>query len=475
MISLFITAILLFNYFVWFYYGFVNLIYTGLLCIALVVVLRHIRRIRYAPLRELLYSSEMPPVSILIPAFNEGDIVIRTVRSAMEMDYPFFDVIVLNDGSDDHTLEQLIDAYKLKKIDLVYREFIKTEAVRGFYYNREIPNLLVVDKARGGKPDALNCGINISQNPYFCSIDADTIVEPQALLRLMSSVVASSKPVVACGGVVRVMNGVKLRGAFIERIGLPKSFLANFQIVEYLRGFLFGRVGLDFLNATLILSGAFSLFQKSAVLAVGGYACDIVCEDMELVVRLHRHYRKEKLPYLINFVTDPICWTEVPEKIRTLAKQRRRWHLGLLQSIVRHRGVLFNPRYGSLGLSVMPYYLFVEAFSPLVEILGYIAVIGAYVFGLINYEFFVLFLILAVFYGIFLSVAGVFLEEITYRRYPGWEHLFLLLVFGVLENFGYRQMNSFWRVQAFFQFLIGWRKWELSREQPKKGARQRAQ
>jgi cellulose synthase/poly-beta-1,6-N-acetylglucosamine synthase-like glycosyltransferase len=232
----------------------------------------------------------------------------------------------------------VIDAFSLKKIDRVYRTFLETKAVKGFYYNLETPNLLVIDKEQGGKADALNCGINVSRSPYFCSLDADSLLEKDALIRVMTPLIDSNVPVIASGGVVRVINGLRLTdGITIEEISLPDDTLLMFQIVEYIRGFLFGRVGWDSLRSLLILSGTFSLFQKASVVEVGGFMVGNLAEDMDMVVRLHRHMLKKKKPYRIRFVSDPICWTEAPNNFKMLGRQRRRWHLGLIQTIFQNR------------------------------------------------------------------------------------------------------------------------------------------
>ncbi|NWF75585.1 MAG: glycosyltransferase [Nitrospirae bacterium] len=455
-----LSLILGFNYFVGIYYGIVNSVYSVLLTISLFVILRYIKRIKYSAIRDFSYSPETPPISILIPAHNEENVITRMVKSALSMNYPFFDVIVINDDSTDNTLSNLINTFNLTKIDVVYRNILKTNPVRGFYYNPAFPKLLVIDKEKGGKADSLNCGINVSRNPYFCSVDADSILEKDALIRLMTPVMESTTPVVACGGVVRILNGVEIKNGEIIEIKLPRCHLIMFQIVEYLRAFLFGRVGWDAVNSILILSGTFSLFNKATVIAVGGYNKKHVSEDMELIVKLHRYHRKHKKPYRIKFISDPICWSEAPDNLKMLGRQRRRWHVGLMQSIMEHKGIIFNPRYGSLGLLIFPYYLFFEMMGPIVELVGYIVVPLSFIFGIINIDYFILFLILAIFYGVFLSTIGIFLEEITYKRYPKWSDLFKLLLFGILENFGYRQINSFWRFQAIFRYIFRIKKWE---------------
>jgi len=447
-----------------FHYGVVNLIYTILLVISTVAILRHIIRIRYAPFKDFVTSPETPPISVLVPAYNEENVIVRTIQSTLGMDYPYFEVIVINDGSTDGTLDTLIRTFKLRKIDRVYRNVLKTVPVRGFYFSPEIPNLLVVDKENSGKSDSLNCGINISSTPYFCTLDADSVLEENALIKLMTPILESTVPVVACGGVVRTLNGVSVKDGRVSKIDLPKSRLAMFQVAEYIRAFLFGRVGLNVVNSTLILSGAFSLFRKDAIIGIGGYRKESISEDMELVTRLHRIGIEKKTPYSIQFISDPVCWTEVPESMKMLARQRRRWYLGLLQTMVQNRDTLFRPKYGRFGWVCLPYYLVVELLSPLVEMLGYIIVPISWMLGMINTEFMVLFLMLSIFYGIFLSTASIYLEEVTYRRYPRWSHLARLLLYGVLENFGYRQINSFWRFQAFWKYVFGERKWEYVRK-----------
>ena len=343
----------------------------------------------------------------------------------------------------------------------MYREFLRTIPVKAFYAGEDTPNLLVIDKEQSGKSDSLNCGVNASRCPYFCSVDADSLLEKDALIRVMTPVIESSVPVVACGGVVRVLNDIRLKDEItIGSIELSSKSLVLFQIVEYLRGFLFGRVGWDVLNSLLILSGTFSLFNKQTIIECGGFKVGNVSEDMEMIVRLHRFKRRQKKPYRIRFISDPICWTEVPESVRMLARQRRRWHLGLIQSIAENREMFLNPRFGAIGMIVVPYYVFFEILGPVVEISGYFIVFLSWIIGLLSFKFLLLFLTLAILYGVFLSTAGIFLEELTYRRYPRWRHLFRLLLYGVLENFGYRQMNAFWRLQAGFNYLFYRHHWE---------------
>jgi cellulose synthase/poly-beta-1,6-N-acetylglucosamine synthase-like glycosyltransferase len=450
-----------FNYFIGFYYATLNTFYTILLLLSFLATVEYLKYLRFYNFQELKLYPQLPPVSVIIPVYNEEEVILRTIHSALSLDYPYFEIIVVNDGSTDETWKILTERFQLKKLPFfIYRKTLQTAEVKGVYRSLVYPNLLVVDKERGGKFDALNCGLNLAQYPYVCTVDADTVLEVDSLLRLGRKILESEVPVLALGGVVRVLNGVKLEESKVASIELPKKALPIFQIVEYIRGFLFGRLGWERLNGTLILSGAFSLFNREALLQVGGFNNLTVTEDFEIVLRLHKHFREKKEDYYIGFLPDPGCWTEVPETLGELSKQRRRWHLGLLQTLWFYKRMFFNPKYGRIGCLVMPFYFF-EAVGAVVETLGYPIVFLCYFFGILSFEFLVLFLTLAIGYGIFLSVGGIFLEEMSFKRYPRWSQVLRLLLYGIAENLGYRQITSFFRFQATLQFLLGYKKWEV--------------
>lgn len=429
--------------------------------IAIGSTLRHLRRIQYGGYRDIAESAMTPPVSILVPAYNEEHTVVENVRALLSLDYPSHEIIVINDGSTDGTLKRLIDGFGLKPIDLIYRPLIKTRPVKGFHVNPAIPNLTVIDKENSGKADSLNAGINMARSPYFCCVDADTVLEKDALLRLIRPVIESRDQVVACGGILRIANGCTIQKGQIRNVALPPDLLSRLQIVEYLRAFLFGRASWSAFNGLMVIAGAFSLFHKKSVREVGGYSLNTVSEDMELVVRLHRIMRKRKAPYRIVFVSDPIGWTEVPTNIRMLRRQRMRWHMGLAESLFMNIRMLLNPNYGRIGLLSMPYQFFIELIGPLIEVIGYIVVFLSFWTGLIDTRLFVFFLFLAFLYGVFLSAGAVLLEEITYRRYPGWSDMFRLLFTAVLENIGYRQLISWWRVRALLHRISKPRRWDV--------------
>ncbi len=449
-----------FNYIVLAYFGVANLVYLFLLIVASIVVIRHMRRLKYGRYQEELHSSIALPVTMIIATYNEEQNIADTVKALLRLDYPDFEVLVVDDGSEDNTLTRLIEVFALERIDLVYRSLVPTKAVKAFYVNPSIPNLTIVAKEHGGKADSLNVGANVSRSPYICSVDADSILEEKAITRLMRTVIEDPDTIMATGGIVKILNGCVVRGGRIEELKLPTDSLSRFQIVEYIRSFLFGRAGWSAINALLIISGTFSVINKRALTAIGGYTTRTVTEDMDLILSLHRYFIEAGKRYKIHFVPDPVCWTEAPQTFKMLARQRRRWHLGLMQSLLCHKKMLFNPKYSTVGLFAMPYQFIIELFGPVVEIAGYVIVTLCFFLGLVDSRFFVLFLTMAILIGVLLSTGAILLEEMTYMRYPKIKDFLILLLYGVLENFGYRQINSFWRTQAVIKKLFGSKKWE---------------
>ena len=457
--GLLISAVVGFNLFVLWYFIILNGIYLILFLASLAEVMRYLRRTFSSDYQQILTSEMTWPISILVPAHNEEKTIVATVRSLLMLNYGQFEIIVVNDGSTDETLKRLVEAFELRRMDKVYRRSIATRPVRGVYGSLLQTGLIVLDKERGGKADALNAGINLSRYPLFCSVDADSVIEEDALLKVVKPFMEHPEEMIAVGGIVRCINGCEVTDGRVTKIRLPQRALPTMQVVEYLRAFLTGRIGWSVLRSLLIISGAFGLYKKSEVIEVGGYDHFTDTEDLELVVQLHENLRRKKKKYRIVFVPDPVCWTEVPTTWRVLSRQRNRWHRGMLQTFARHKSGFFNPRFGGIGLFAYPYYLLFETFGPLVEVLGYVTVLASYLLGILNFEFFLLFFILAVLYGVFLSVAAILMEEISFRRYPAWEDLLRLLLYGILENFGYRQILAVFKVRAFWDFLHRRRQW----------------
>jgi cellulose synthase/poly-beta-1,6-N-acetylglucosamine synthase-like glycosyltransferase len=421
--------------------------------------LRVFREVRRPDQRRLLRSPLTPPVTVLAPAFNEEANVVENVRSLLMLDYPLFEVVLVNDGSKDRTLGKLVDAFDLRRSARSFEHVLRCKPIRGIYESPTYPNLVVVDKENGGKADALNAGLNLSLYPIFCAIDADSILEPDALLRLVRPFVDAPGVTIAAGGVVRVANGSEIYSGRVHRVLLPRRALPLIQIVEYLRAFLFGRMGWSAGNTLLVISGAFGLFEKRAAIAAGGYATDSVGEDMELVVRMHRQRRERRQPYRIGFVPDPICWTEVPESLRVLRRQRTRWQRGLIDTLLRHRAMIGRPRYGTVGMIALPGFFMFELLAPLVEMSGYLLLPVLWARGLLNPSVAGTFFVLAMLYTVLVSALAVLLEDIAFRRYASVRDLGRLLIAALLENFGFRQLTVWWRVRAFWEYFRGDLSW----------------
>lgn len=422
-----------------------------------------IARRRASQLPELdasvLAEQRTPPISVIAPAFNEEQTIVDSVRAFLQLEYPHHQVLVVNDGSTDQTLQKLVEEFDLEKIELIIRRDIDTEAIRAIYQSRKDARLFVVDKENGGKADALNVGINTSRLPLICCADADTIVTRKALLRMVEPFLYDPRGVVAVGGTVRLANGCQFRHGVLQQVNVPRSWLARFQIIEYLRGFLFGRMGLNRLGGNLIISGAFGLFKREAVVAVGGYARDSVGEDMEVVVKLQRHILEEKPPRKIVHISDPIAYTEAPETLELLGNQRDRWHRGMADTMWRHKAMLLNPKYGRVGTLVYPAYLLFELFGPVIELFGYFWFVAGLIFGFVDLNFAILFLIAAFWLGAMMSVQALLIDNWGFNLFRGARPRLTLLAAAVFENLGYRQLTLWFRIRGLLKYMVGEKSW----------------
>ncbi len=435
------------------YFAVAVLIYFILLATSAHEVIRQGRAARHADLDELLVSPLTPAIAIIAPAYNEGAGIAQSVRSLLALRYPNHEVIVVNDGSCDDTLDILKREFALRPIDALYHASVPCRPVRGVYISPLEPALTVVDKENGGKADALNCGLNVARASLFCSIDADSLLEPDALLRVVRPFVDDPEGVAAVGGIVRIANDVSVERGSLTTIRLPSRALPMFQVIEYMRAFLAGRAGWSALNSLLIISGAFGLFRRDLVLDVGGYTVGCHGEDAELVTRMHRRLRELRRPYKMVFLSDPVCWTEAPETMRVLRRQRRRWHRGLGETLRLHRDMFLRPRYGSVGSLAYPYFFFIELLSPIVEATGYVTLPLACLLGALDPRMALALLGVALVYGLVLSIGALALEEYRHHRYPSWRDLVRLCAFTLAESFGYRQLTVLWRLEGLLDLL----------------------
>jgi len=411
----------------------------------------------------------LPPISIIAPAFNEEPTIIDSVNSLLNLKYPDYELIVVNDGSKDNTLEKLISYYALEKVDTVVEYKLKTMPVRGIYLNKSQPKLIVVDKENGGKADSLNTGINMSSKQYFCGIDADSLLETDSLLKLTSLIIDQEVECPALGGNVFPINGCSVERGMVSALKIPEDSLAIWQTIEYVRAFMAGRLGWAYIDSLLIISGAFGLFKKQRVIETGGYLTssgkyhkDTVGEDMELVVRLSRYMIENKKKFKVNYSYNANCWTQVPESYKILKGQRDRWHRGLIDIMTFHKKIIGNPTYRRMGLIGFPYFFIFEMMGPLVEIQGYVMVVLAAIFGLLNAKIALLLFITTIFMGVLISISSILLLEIA-EGYFTIKEVFVLIFYAIIENFGPRQWVSLWRVGGYINSLKkpkGWGKME---------------
>ncbi len=457
------------NHALFFYYLASNLAYLAMLVVALWTSAAHLRHLESVRFDWIKGSPMVPPITLLVPAHNEESFICTAVRNLLELDYPELEVIVINDGSSDNTLPAMQKEFRLRQVRAVYVPQVKSAPIRGLYRSDIDVRLLVLDKEpAGSKADAINAGLNAAISPYVCVVDADSVLERDALLRIMVPVLADPNRVIAAGGIVRVLNGSEIEGGRIRRVRLARKSIEVIQVVEYLRAFLIGREAWARGNMLMIVSGAFGVFRTDLVRAVGGYRAFAIGEDFDLVARLHRYLLDKRAHYRIEFVPDPVCWTEVPSDLRSLARQRARWHKGLLDVLWPNRDMLFRPRYGRIGCLALPYLWLFELLAPVIEITGFVTVLLAAAFGALSWTFFLQFLLFGYGFATVISIGSVLQEELTYKRYNDWQDVARLVSYCFVEHFPYRQMHMIWRLQGLWQYFRGDMAWRpLKRQGPK--------
>lgn len=405
---------------------------------------------------EILRSRSALPISIIVPAYNEANTIRESVMALLALHYPDLRIIVVNDGSSDATADTMVKAFNMTETYVVREtETITHKPIRQIYRSHIYPSLLFIDKENGKKADAINVGLTCVRTPLFCVIDADSLLEPTALLKAVRPFMETSDNVIAVGGTVGIVNGCKVENGQVTDYKLPKNFLARLQVVEYIRAFLMARLAASRKGSLAIISGAFGIFRRDIAVAVGGYDTTTVGEDMELVLKMHRMMLETKTPYAVRYVPEPVCWTEAPESFKFLSNQRTRWQRGALECLSRHRKMLFNPRYGRLGMITLPTFLLTDLISPIAEILGYMLMIIFVLLGWLDIRFFIVITGLIFSYGVLISVLSLLLEQDEIERFTHPKDLFFVLVTAIVENFGFRQICSIWRIRGLIQHFRG--------------------
>jgi cellulose synthase/poly-beta-1,6-N-acetylglucosamine synthase-like glycosyltransferase len=414
---------------------------------------RAIRRRSWAWHEEAFASPLTPGISIVVPAFNEETVILESVRSLLAQRYSLFEVVVVDDGSTDATARTLVDAYGLRRVTPAPRNRLRYEPVTEMYRAAAPHDLTLVRKPNGGRADALNAGLDVARHPYVIVTDADSIIDPDGLSVMVRPVLEDPERVIAVGGTIRVGNSCRIESGRVMEPRLPSGQLAAYQVIEYLRAFLFGRVAWDAIGALVIVSGAFGLFRRDVVDEVGGYWTDTVGEDLELTVRLHRHMRDQGRPYRITYAPDPVCWTEVPSDIGSLGRQRRRWHRGLWECLWRHRSMMLRPRYGAPGMVALPYFLTFEFAGPLMEASAWVAFPIGLALGIVSWHLVAAFILCSWVLGSLVTLVACGLEEQGYRNYRRLRDLGRMMCLAVFENMWFRQLIDFYRLAGMYDIV----------------------
>lgn len=443
---------------------FVILSFGVVTILSILGLLKYRRKLKYRNAEELLSTKYLPGISIIAPAFNEGKTIVENVRSLLSLSYPDFEIIVCNDGSTDDSLQKLIDAYSLVPGPYSFSSSLYCERIKVVYRstNPAFSHLFVIDKENGGKSDALNAGVNISCKPLVFCIDVDCIILHDGLLRIVRPFLEEQhRKVVAVGAVVRLVNNCKVENGRITQVNLPHGWLERFQSLEYLRVFTLTRTGWAYIRGMMIISGAVGLFDKEILIKAGGYMHGIVGEDMEMVVRIHRYMHEvDRRKYIVDYIPDPICWTQGPATAKVLSRQRNRWGRGLLETTLRHKKLFFNPKYGIIGMVSFPYTVLVDWFLIPLELFGILYIILLYVLGMLNIPFFIMLFLVVYSFFMMITISSIFFEEIMFHHYNKKIDLVKLVFIAMLEPFFYHPLNFMWTVKGNIDhFFRGKREW----------------
>ncbi len=442
--------------------------YVILAVISAVTLRTYLRKNSYVDYNSIILAPMLPSISVIAPAYNETKSIVENIRALLSLYYSDFDVVVVNDGSTDDTLKKIIKAYDLVRVNYAFDYRIPCERIKGVYKsrNRSFSRLTVINKVNGGKADSLNAGINVSGKDLIVSIDADSIMEPDALLKLVKPFLEEpDKKVIAAGGVIRIANSCEIDGGQIRKINLPDNFLPRIQVLEYTRAFLMARMAWSRLDGLLLISGALGMFDKEIVIRAGGYDIKTVGEDMELVVRMRRYMVENNQPYLVTYIPDPLCWTEVPSKLRNLHRQRNRWTRGTMETLFFHKKIFFRPKYGKFGMLGYPYWFFFEWLAPLVEFFGLLYFLILAILGIPNWPFFLLLFAFVYTFAVSLSTWAVLFEEMTFHKYQKRRDVLKLIGTAFLEPFFYHPLTVIWAVKANFDYFTGKKGWgKMERE-----------
>lgn len=442
-----------------FYYATTLMFSYGILVVLSIIEIRlYLKRKSYINYRSILTSPHAPGITVIAPAFNEGKTIINSVHSLLALNYPKFEVVIINDGSTDNTLDQLVTDFELIPTDYAYNEQISTQPIRQVYRsnNPAFFNLLVVDKENGkSKADASNAGINISSYPYFLCTDVDCIIHKDTLVKLIKPFIENKIKVIASGAVIRIANSCDIEDGFLMKVKLPRKFFPLFQELEYIRAFLIGRMAWSKLNALLLVSGGLGMFDKAIAVQAGGYDHKSFGEDMELITRMRRYMHDIKCKYLVVYIPESLCWTEVPSTLKVFGHQRTRWGRGLAQNLWIHRRMMFNPKYGIFGMLAFPYWVIFEWLAPIIETTGIFYYVYLIITDQIKWEYAIILLLYVYSFSVMITILAVLWDELTFKQYSSKKEIFKLCAVAFLEPIVYHPIVLFYALKGNFYFFTG--------------------
>ncbi len=446
----------------------VFLVYSWIAIYSLGAIIRYKKENTFTDYNVIATNPNVPTFSIIAPAYNERLSIVENVRSLLSLYYHNLEIIIINDGSTDDSMAKLIEAYELESVSFFIQGTIETNKIRQVYKskNAAFKKLIVVDKDNGGKADALNVGVNISSGEYLVCIDVDCILEQDAILKLAKPFLEqTNKKLIACGAVIRLANNCKIENGKITEVNIPKTLLGRIQVLEYIRTFVLGRTAWSRAAGLILISGAFGVFDRKIVIAVGGYDRKTVGEDMELIVRMRKYMEERKEPYEVITIPEPLCWTEAPETREILRKQRNRWMRGTMETLWKHRRLIFNPKYGKLGMTSLPYWLFFEFLGPLIEFSGYLIFIVFLILGIVNWSFLLVISVLVISTGFLFSIYGILVDLINHQVYTKRKDFLNLIAAATLEPFYFHPFIVRSGVSGFFDYLKNSHVWgEMTRQ-----------
>ncbi len=447
--------------FFWSYVITISTMYVFLAFFSYREILTYLHKNNHIYYKRILSSPLAPSISLIAPAYNEGVTIVDSIRSLLSLQYHRFEVIIVNDGSNDDSLKKVIEAYQLEPANMHYEPHFDTKLIRNVYRskNKAFRKLIFVDKVNGGKADALNAGLNIAKNDLVACIDVDSIIEPDALLKMAKPFLEDPDHVIASGGVIRIANSSKIEGGRMIKPRLPDKLLAKFQVLEYMRAFLLGRLAWSRLNGLLIISGAFGLFRKEIMIKAGGYRTDTVGEDMELVVRMRRYMQERNRKYRVVYIPEPLCWTEAPSDLQQLGRQRSRWARGTIETLLIHKRLCFNPAYGLMGMLSYPFWMLFEWLAPIIELSGILYLFYMIFSNQLHWGIAALIFLMFISFAVSISIFALFIEEISFYKYSKKRDTLILILTALLEPFLFHPLIVTWSIKGNIDYLRGVKTW----------------